>query len=83
MDRKIYLPRISGAEAQCKMNLARLPWTNRSTGNFSPDEPKPLRSVVASPVFPKPVATAMRELNPLYNQIKDLKSRDEALRGYL
>ncbi|HYE36047.1 peptide chain release factor 2 [Methylocaldum sp.] len=25
----------------------------------------------------------MRELNPLYNQIKDLKSRQEALRGYL
>lgn len=25
----------------------------------------------------------MRELNPLYNQIKDLKGRDESLRGYL
>ncbi|AAU90452.1 peptide chain release factor 2 [Methylococcus capsulatus] len=25
----------------------------------------------------------MRELNPLYNQIKDLKSRQDALRGYL
>jgi len=27
--------------------------------------------------------SAMRELNPLYNQIKDLKGRDESLRGYL
>jgi hypothetical protein len=27
--------------------------------------------------------TPMRELNPLYNQIKDLRSREEALRGYL
>lgn len=25
----------------------------------------------------------MRELNPLYNQIKDLKGRDASLRGYL
>jgi len=25
----------------------------------------------------------MRELNPLYNQIKDLKGREESLRGYL
>jgi len=26
---------------------------------------------------------AMRELNPLFNQIKDLKARHEGLRGYL
>ena len=27
--------------------------------------------------------TAMLELNPLYNQIKDLEARSAALRGYL
>jgi hypothetical protein len=30
-----------------------------------------------------PSVPAMRELNPLYQQTKDLKSRIDALRGYL
>ncbi|QSA99207.1 hypothetical protein [Methylococcus sp. EFPC2] len=33
--------------------------------------------------FFKQKQTAMRELNPLYNLIKDLRARQEGLRGYL
>jgi hypothetical protein len=41
------------------------------------------RSSVPFQPFFQAKQTAMRELNPLYNQIKDLKGRHEGLRGYL
>lgn len=42
-----------------------------------------LRVVYHGQSFFKQKQTAMRELNPLYNLIKDLRARQEGLRGYL
>jgi hypothetical protein len=41
------------------------------------------RSAVLFIAFYQTNQKAMRELNPLYNQIKDLKARLAGLRGYL
>jgi hypothetical protein len=41
------------------------------------------RSAVLFVIFYQANQKAMRELNPLYNQIKDLKARLGGLRGYL
>ena len=42
-----------------------------------------IRYHACTPYYVKNIVTPMIEINPITNQIKDLRERAEALRGYL